>query len=95
MASINTQPGTQRNVNENGADASAKCTSYRLRDFYAAPTESVLSWPTNMPCGCMFLRHNTWKDSSFVNAISLRFTFSKIFKLIRTRVGATETPQGT
>lgn len=95
MASINTQPGTQRNVNESGADASAKCTSYRLRDFYAAPTESVLSWPTNMFCGCMFLRQNTWKDSSFVNAISLRFTFSKIFKLIRTRVGAMETPQGT
>lgn len=69
-----------------------KATNAHLTDFYAAPTESVLSWPTNMLCGCMFLRHNTWKDSSFVNVISLRFTFSKIFKLIRTRVGAMETP---
>ena len=95
MASINTQPGIQRNVNETGADASAKCTFYRLRDFYAAPTESAHSWPTSMLCGRMFLLHNTWRESSFVDVISLRFTFSKIFSLIRTRVGVLETPQGT
>lgn len=83
MASINTQPGTQRNVNETGTDASAKCTSYRLRDFNAAPTESVLSWPTCLAsaCFCAITLGKTAVPSMLFRYVSLFLRFSSLFEL--------------